>query len=129
MERKAGDELAAEGISSADARFTRELDLRYTGQGYELRTPLEGLFADRLTDVALAAVRDGSLMTAVLLVAGLVGAAIWAATLVQDVPADEADIVYATQGPLAVRATSICALKVLASLVSGSFEASCRNHE
>ena len=56
--RKAGDELAAEGMSAADARFARELDLRYTGQGYELRTPLEGLFADRLTAVALAAARD-----------------------------------------------------------------------
>ena len=43
------EELAAEGMSAADARFARELDLRYTGQGYELRTPLEGLFADRLT--------------------------------------------------------------------------------
>ena len=58
LERKAGDELAAEGMSAADARFARELDLRYTGQGYELRTPLEGLFADRLTAVALAAARD-----------------------------------------------------------------------
>jgi N-methylhydantoinase A len=58
LERKAGDELAAEGMSPADARFARELDLRYTGQGYELRTPLEGLFADRLTAVALAAARD-----------------------------------------------------------------------
>ncbi len=58
LERKAGDELAAEGMSTADARFARELDLRYTGQGYELRTPLEGLFADRLTAAALAAARD-----------------------------------------------------------------------
>ena len=58
LERKAGDELAAEGMSPADARFARELDLRYTGQGYELRTPLEGLFADRLTAAALAAARD-----------------------------------------------------------------------
>ena len=58
LERKAGDELAAEGMSAADARFARELDLRYTGQGYELRTPLEGLFADRLTAAALAAARD-----------------------------------------------------------------------
>src|SRR6195256_2336972 len=58
LEAKARDELAAEGMSAADARFARELDLRYTGQGYELRTPLEGLFADRLTAVALAAARD-----------------------------------------------------------------------
>src|SRR4029077_6517121 len=46
LEGKAREELAAEGMlqaknmASASARFTRELDLRYTGQGYELRTPL-----------------------------------------------------------------------------------------
>src|SRR5262249_52841379 len=33
-------------------------DLRYTGQGYELRTPLEGLFEGRLTAAALRAARD-----------------------------------------------------------------------
>ncbi len=36
----------------------RELDLRYTGQGYELRTPLEGLFLDRLTAASLQAARE-----------------------------------------------------------------------
>jgi N-methylhydantoinase A len=40
------------------ARFVRELDLRYTGQGYELRTPLDGLFTDRLTAEALSAARE-----------------------------------------------------------------------
>ena len=30
-------------MNPATARFVRELDLRYTGQGYELRTPLDGL--------------------------------------------------------------------------------------
>jgi N-methylhydantoinase A len=39
------------------ARFVRELDLRYTGQGYELRTPLDGLYAERLTAPSLAAAR------------------------------------------------------------------------
>ena len=35
--------------------------MRYTGQGYELRIPLEGLFADRLDRYsAQAAARDGS---------------------------------------------------------------------
>ena len=58
LEHKAGDELAAEGMSASDARFARELDLRYTGQGYELRTPLEGLFAERLTAASLAAARE-----------------------------------------------------------------------
>jgi N-methylhydantoinase A len=58
LEDKARAELRAEGMNEADGRFARELDLRYTGQGYELRTPLEGLFADRLTAAALAAARD-----------------------------------------------------------------------
>jgi N-methylhydantoinase A len=58
LEAKARGELAAEGMDADAARFVRELDLRYTGQGYELRTPLEGLFVDRLTADALAAVRE-----------------------------------------------------------------------
>ena len=45
-------------MNAADARFARELDLRYTGQGYELRTPLDGLFAERLTAESLAAARE-----------------------------------------------------------------------
>src|SRR6516165_10750339 len=58
LEGTARAELAAEGMKPADARFARELDLRYTGQGYELRTPLEGLFEGRLTAAALRAARD-----------------------------------------------------------------------
>src|SRR5712675_1101030 len=58
LEAKAREELATEGMSAADARFARELDLRYTGQGYELRTPLDGLFAERLTTEALVRARD-----------------------------------------------------------------------
>jgi N-methylhydantoinase A len=57
LEAKARQELAAEGMATAAARFTRELDLRYTGQGYELRTPLDGLFTDRLTAPSMAAAR------------------------------------------------------------------------
>ena len=57
LEAKARNELVAEGIIGADARFLRELDLRYTGQGYELRTPLDGLFEACLTEASLAAVR------------------------------------------------------------------------
>ena len=38
--------------------FLRELDLRYTGQGYELRTSLDGLFTERLTAASLAAARE-----------------------------------------------------------------------
>ncbi len=58
LEDKARRELVAEGLSAAQAAFARELDLRYTGQGYELRTPLDGLFRERLTADSLAAARD-----------------------------------------------------------------------
>jgi N-methylhydantoinase A len=57
LENKARAELVAEGLDPAAAGFARELDLRYSGQGYELRTPLDGLFDGELTTAALAAVR------------------------------------------------------------------------
>ncbi|MDB5595074.1 MAG: hydantoinase/oxoprolinase family protein [Hyphomicrobiales bacterium] len=57
LEAKARHELAAEGMKLEDAKFSRELDLRYTGQGYELRTPLDGLFEGRLDAEAMAAAR------------------------------------------------------------------------
>jgi N-methylhydantoinase A len=43
LEARAHGELAAEGMSSGSAILIRELDLRYAGQGYELRTPLDEL--------------------------------------------------------------------------------------
>ena len=58
LESAAHAELAAEGMSAADARFMRELDLRYSGQGYELRIPLVGLFDERLTPASFVAVRE-----------------------------------------------------------------------
>ena len=58
LEAKAKDELAAEGMDAKHARFTRELDLRYTGQGYELRTPLDGLFDGALSANSLTAARQ-----------------------------------------------------------------------
>jgi N-methylhydantoinase A len=58
LEAKAGDEIAAEGLDAGAARFSRELDLRYTGQGYELRTPLDGLFVDALTADSLTRARE-----------------------------------------------------------------------
>ena len=58
LEAKARDEMAAEGLDAGQARFARELDLRYTGQGYELRTPLDGLFTDALTADSLARARE-----------------------------------------------------------------------
>ena len=45
-------------MDAAAAHFARELDLRYNGQGYELRTPLDGLYAGRMTRDALAGARD-----------------------------------------------------------------------
>jgi N-methylhydantoinase A len=57
LEDKARAELMTEGLDPADASFVRELDLRYIGQGYELRTPLDGLFDAHLTVDTLAAVR------------------------------------------------------------------------
>ncbi|NIJ09229.1 N-methylhydantoinase A [Sphingomonas vulcanisoli] len=57
LEEKASRELVDEGLSTDDATFIRELDLRYAGQGYELRTPLEGLAAGPLDAAALAAAR------------------------------------------------------------------------
>jgi N-methylhydantoinase A len=57
LEAKARAELAAEGMAGSDARFMRELDLRYSGQGYELRTPLDGLYDDRLAQGSLDGAR------------------------------------------------------------------------
>jgi len=50
-------ELAAERLDPAAAVFTRELDLRYAGQGYELRTSLEGLYDGSLNAESLAKLR------------------------------------------------------------------------
>ena len=57
LEAKACDEIVAEGLDPTQARFARELDLRYTGQGYELRTPLDGLFTEALTSSSLTQAR------------------------------------------------------------------------
>jgi N-methylhydantoinase A len=58
LEVKAREELRAEGMAPSSAAFLRELDLRYTGQGYELRTSLDGLYTERLTSASLEAARD-----------------------------------------------------------------------
>jgi N-methylhydantoinase A len=57
IEAKAAGELAEEGLDPAAAAFERDLDMRYAGQGYELRVPLGGLWQDALDAKALAAVR------------------------------------------------------------------------
>ena len=55
---RAAEELAAEGLDPAAARHLRELDLRYVGQGYELRVPLEGLGEGGLDDSGMAEARN-----------------------------------------------------------------------
>lgn len=49
-------EMAHEGLSAADAIFEREMDLRYAGQGYDLRVSLQGaatpLDGGALADIA-----------------------------------------------------------------------------
>jgi N-methylhydantoinase A len=57
LETKARADIETEGLDAAPAHYWRELDLRYTGQGYELRTPLDGLFDGRVSTATLAAVR------------------------------------------------------------------------
>jgi len=57
LEAKARDELKREGFTTAEGSYSRELDLRYSGQGYELRTPLDGLCDNGITDATLAAAR------------------------------------------------------------------------
>ena len=58
LETRAAHELEAEDLDPAGASFHRELDLRYVGQGYELRVPLEGLGAGGLDAPAMDAARD-----------------------------------------------------------------------
>lgn len=43
LESRAAGEIEAEGLDAAAATFLREIDLRYAGQGYELRIALDGL--------------------------------------------------------------------------------------
>ena len=47
IEAKAASELAEEGLDPSAASFERDLDMRYAGQGYELRVPLERTLAER----------------------------------------------------------------------------------
>jgi N-methylhydantoinase A len=58
LEAKAASELAQEGLDPGAAAFERDLDMRYAGQGYELRVPLSGLWRTALDGKSLAAVRE-----------------------------------------------------------------------
>ncbi|MGA8612865.1 MAG: hydantoinase/oxoprolinase family protein [Xanthobacteraceae bacterium] len=57
LEAKAASELAEEGLDPSAAAFERDLDMRYAGQGYELRVSLSGLWRSALDAAALAAAR------------------------------------------------------------------------
>ena len=59
LEARGRSELLEEGLNADGARYERELDVRYTGQGYELRVSLAGLGADGgLTAVDMQAARE-----------------------------------------------------------------------
>ncbi len=55
LEAKAADDFSAEGLSGARAEFVREADLRYAGQGYELRIGLDGIGTGAIDAAALTA--------------------------------------------------------------------------
>ena len=58
LEERGRAELDSEGMDPAAASFAREIDMRYTGQGYELRVPLDGIGGeDGLDDAAIEAAR------------------------------------------------------------------------
>jgi N-methylhydantoinase A len=57
LEARAAGELREEGLDPADAINMRELDMRYVGQGYELRVPLDGLGQGGLDDAAMTTAR------------------------------------------------------------------------
>jgi N-methylhydantoinase A len=58
IEAEAAAELREEGLDPAQASFERELDLRYAGQGYELRVPLAGLWREALDASSLVKARE-----------------------------------------------------------------------
>ncbi len=58
LETRGAAELAEEGLEDGGARYERELDMRYTGQGYELRVSLDGLGARGLTPADMDQARD-----------------------------------------------------------------------
>ena len=58
IEAEAAAELKEEGLDPGQASFERELDLRYAGQGYELRVPLAGLWQGALDAAAIAKARE-----------------------------------------------------------------------
>ncbi len=53
LESQADEDLAGEGLGGRERHFIRELDLRYAGQGYEIRTPLDGIDVNPVTAASL----------------------------------------------------------------------------
>lgn len=58
LEACAAAELANEGLGARAAAYERELDMRYTGQGYELRVSLQGIGRRGLTVTAMRQARE-----------------------------------------------------------------------
>ena len=58
LEARACQELAEEGMALENLSCARELDLRYVGQGYELRVSLDGLAPKGVTTQTLIAARE-----------------------------------------------------------------------
>jgi len=57
LERQAAAEVAAEGLNASQVVFERQFDMRYAGQGYELRISLSGI-SDIRQDGALAMIAN-----------------------------------------------------------------------
>jgi N-methylhydantoinase A len=57
LEERAREEFTAEGFDGASVTFEREFDLRYAGQGYELRTALKGPGTNPISAEGLAGLR------------------------------------------------------------------------
>ncbi len=58
LETRADADLAGEGLGGRERHFIRELDLRYAGQGYEIRTPLEGIDVNPVTASSLGEIAE-----------------------------------------------------------------------
>lgn len=58
LEKQASTDLTDEGLGEDEHQFIRDLDLRYAGQGYEIRTPLHNLGTMPMTTEGLDRVQE-----------------------------------------------------------------------
>ena len=58
LETQAINDLKNEGLSAQPYKFIRDIDLRYAGQGYEIKTTLKGLYNSSITQEVIAKVQD-----------------------------------------------------------------------